>query len=237
MTTGYRPASKWPKVVPDLTPEQKEALEAWYVLWLERFNKNALLDGFNYGFPASLPVPERCRTLQIGPGMHPNLARDMLASPDYHVLELRAEFCKKLAERLPPERVHCGDIEQRQPFPDGSFDRLIAIHVLEHLRNLPAALDEISRLLAPDGAFDVVLPCEGGLAYSLARRISSQRMFEQTFKMPYEPIIRSEHVSELWEINEELFARFRAEKTRHFPLRVPVDTINIFVGYRLRKKG
>jgi hypothetical protein len=61
-------------------------------------------------------------------------------------------------------------------------------------------------------------------------------MFEKTFKMPYEPIIRSEHVSQLWEIKEELFARFRAEKTRHFPIPVPVDTINIFVGYRLRKK-
>jgi SAM-dependent methyltransferase len=237
MTDTGGPVSKWPKVVPALTPEQQAALEAWYVIWLERYNKSPIMERFNYGFPASLPVPANCRTLQIGPGMGAHLEFEDLSKQDYHVLELREEFCARLAEQLPSDRVHCGNIEQRQPFPDGSFDRVVAIHVLEHLPNLPAALDEVARLLTPRGVFDVVLPCEGGFIYTLLRAVTTKRLFEKRFKMPYEPIIRSEHVSQLWEVNEELFARFTAEKTRHFPLPVPVDAINVFVGYRLRKKA
>jgi SAM-dependent methyltransferase len=236
MRTGTQGTAKWPKVIPDLTPEQQQALEAWYVLWLERYNKNTFLDRFNYGFPSSLPIAAGCRTLHVGAGVGSHLAHEDLSRQDYHVLELREDFCRKLRELLSQDHVHFGNIEERQSFADGSFDRVIAIHVLEHLRNLPAALDEISRLLAPDGVFDIVLPCEGGLAYSLARQVSSKRLFEKTFKMPYEPIIRSEHVSQLWEVNEELFARFRSEKTRHFPLPVPLDSVNLFVGYRLRKR-
>jgi SAM-dependent methyltransferase len=236
VSSSAGPGTKWPKVVPDLTPEQQAALDAWYVVWLERYNKNAILDRFNYGFPAGLPVPKDCRTLQIGPGTGVHLVYEDLRSQDYHVLELREEFCTRLAERLPADRVHCGNIEQRQPFADGSFDRIVAIHVLEHLRNLPAALDEISRLLDANGVFDVVLPCEGGFTYTFLRSLTTKRLFEKQFKMPYEPIIRSEHVSQLWEVNDELFKRFTREKTRHFPLPVPIDTINVFVGYRLKKR-
>jgi ubiquinone/menaquinone biosynthesis C-methylase UbiE len=36
------------------------------------------------------------------------------------------------------------------PFEDGYFDRVIAIHVLEHLPDLPRALREISRLMKKD---------------------------------------------------------------------------------------
>jgi SAM-dependent methyltransferase len=232
---GSDTRSKWPKVVPELSAAQQQALEEWYVLWLERYNKDTILDRFNYGFPSSLPIRAGCRTLHVGPGVGSHLAHEDLSKQDYHVLELRDDFCKKLRELLPADHVHLGNIEERQAFPDGNFDRVIAIHVLEHLRNLPAALDEISRLLAPDGVLDVVLPCEGGLAYSFARQISSKRLFEKNFKMAYEPIIRSEHVNQLWEVNEELFTRFRSERTRRFPLPIPFDTVNIFVGYRLRK--
>ena len=40
----------------------------------------------------------------------------------------------------------CADCQTRMPFDDGYFDRILAVHVLEHLPNLPAALDEIYRL-------------------------------------------------------------------------------------------
>ena len=235
MNARARPV-RWPKDVPDLSPEQQAALDAWYVVWLERYNRNAVLERFNYGFPASLPLPRACRTLHIGPGTGVHLAYEDLSAQDYHVLELREEFCAKLTERLAADRVHCGNIEQRQPFADGAFDRVVAIHVLEHLRDLPAALAEIDRLLAAGGAFDVVLPCEGGFAYSFLRAVTTKRLFEKRFKIPYEPIIRSEHVSQLWEIKDELLKRFSVERARHFPLPLPIDTINVFVGYRLRKK-
>src|SRR5690606_34800846 len=37
------------------------------------------------------------------------------------------------------------------PYPDASFDMIIANHVLEHVRNDRQALDEIVRVLRPGG--------------------------------------------------------------------------------------
>ena len=224
----------WPKNVPDLTQQQEDAREAWMMLWHEQLpNKFGIAEKFNNGFVVDLPVAPGTRTLEVGPGIGGHLEYEDLKRQDYHVLEMREEFCKRLADRLSPRQVHQGSIEERQPFEDGSFDRLIAIHVLEHLRNLPPALDECARLLRPGGFFDVVLPCEGGMAYSFARRISSKRMFESHFKMSYDPIIKAEHVNQLWEVNQELFKRFKPVVRKHFPLIVPLDTANLFVGYRL----
>lgn len=46
----------------------------------------------------------------------------------------------------------------RLPFPDGSFDRVIAAEVLEHLTADESALGEIARVLAPGGLLAVTVP-------------------------------------------------------------------------------
>jgi len=46
----------------------------------------------------------------------------------------------------------------RLPFRTGSFDRIIASEVLEHLRNDTGALDELFRVLAPGGRIAVTVP-------------------------------------------------------------------------------
>jgi 2-polyprenyl-6-hydroxyphenyl methylase / 3-demethylubiquinone-9 3-methyltransferase len=47
---------------------------------------------------------------------------------------------------------------ERLPFADGSFDAIVAADVLEHLPDLPAAVAELARLLAPGGRllFDTI---------------------------------------------------------------------------------
>jgi 2-polyprenyl-6-hydroxyphenyl methylase/3-demethylubiquinone-9 3-methyltransferase len=42
---------------------------------------------------------------------------------------------------------------ERLPFADGSFDAVVAADVLEHLPDLPAAVAELARVLAPGGGF------------------------------------------------------------------------------------
>jgi len=44
------------------------------------------------------------------------------------------------------------------PFPDGSFDRVIAAEVLEHIPADQAALDELARVLRPGGIAAVTVP-------------------------------------------------------------------------------
>ena len=50
------------------------------------------------------------------------------------------------------------DIAQGIPFPDGSFDDVFAIEVLEHVHNPWGALSEINRVLRPGGVFVLSVP-------------------------------------------------------------------------------
>jgi 2-polyprenyl-6-hydroxyphenyl methylase/3-demethylubiquinone-9 3-methyltransferase len=47
---------------------------------------------------------------------------------------------------------------ERLPFADGAFDVVVAADVLEHVPDLPAAVTELARVLAPDGrlVFDTI---------------------------------------------------------------------------------
>jgi SAM-dependent methyltransferase len=233
-----RARAEWPKRPPPLTSEQERAREGFIKLWHERLPRSySFVESFNHGSVAHLPIAAGTRTLEIGAGLGAHSKFEDLTRQDYHVLEYREEFCVELRRLFPADHVHRADIQQRQAWPDGYFDRIVVIHVLEHLPNLPLALDEIRRLLRPGGVFDVVLPCEGGFAYSLARRVSAERLFRRHFKMDYTPIIRNEHVTTLSEIEVELRDRFTPQTSAYFPFKVPIPTLNLVVAYRCVPRG
>jgi ubiquinone/menaquinone biosynthesis C-methylase UbiE len=95
----------------------------------------------------------------------------------YVAVDLRPNMIEVVRRRFP--KIQAGDCQTRMNFADGFFDRILDIHVLEHLPNLPAAAKELYRLCNKEvGLFQVVIPCEGSFAYSVARRLSAQRIFE-----------------------------------------------------------
>jgi SAM-dependent methyltransferase len=63
-------------------------------------------------------------------------------------------------EKLPPtSRSTCvrGDAT-KLPYPDGSFDRVIAAEVLEHIPDDVSAIGELARVLRPGGTMAVTVP-------------------------------------------------------------------------------
>ncbi len=59
------------------------------------------------------------------------------------------------------------------PFPDGTFDMVIAYDVLHHVRDLPSVVDGIRRVLRPGGRFvgaESTILCPWGLAYNVLHR-------------------------------------------------------------------
>src|SRR5262249_46752152 len=130
---------------------------------------------------------------------------------------------RRLRERFPRVKAVQGDCQARMDFEDGYFDRILAIHLLEHLPNLPAAVREAYRLCDKEkGVFSVVIPCEGSPAYSIARWISARRIFEKRYKQPYKWFIEREHVSRPKEILKELERFFVVKHRSFFPSALPV---------------
>lgn len=227
---------QWPKFPPPLTKEQERAREAYMKLWHEELpGKYGVVEAFNHGFAAKLPLPKNCTTLEIGAGLGEHARYEDLNAQEYHFLEYREEFCKELRRHYPASHVHHGNIQEKQPWPEGKFKRVVAIHVLEHLTHLPLAVEEVKRLLTQDGVFDVVIPCEGGLAHRMGRKVTAERMFKKNFKMDFAPICRNEHVNQYTEIFAVLSQHFQIAKTGFFPLKVPLYWMNFCAGFRLVK--
>lgn len=231
-------AGKWPKTFPPLSAEQERIRDDFVHAWHEELPKKyGIVERFNHGYVVEHAPISFTRTLEIGAGIGEHLDYERLTPAQragYVALELRPQMAAAIATRHPDVQTAVGDCQQRLDFPDGHFDRILAIHVLEHLPDLPAAIAEMHRLCR--GVFQVVIPTEGGLAYGLARRISAQRFFERRYNLPYRWVIEREHVNEPREIYEELAPYFTIEHRQHFPLRVPSVNLNLIIGLTLRPR-
>ena len=226
-------SSQWPKALPLLTDEQKNIREDFYKLWLDVLPKRfGLVEKFNHHYPLRT-IASGVKTLEIGAGIGVHLRYENLDMQEYVALELRPDLAKKICDTFPSMQVVIGDCQERVDFPDNYFDRVLAIHVLEHLPNLPKALDEIRRLLRPGGTFSVLIPCEGGFAYSLARNISARRIFEKRYRQSYDWFVACEHINRPDEILVELQSRFSIVHRMYFPLLAPIVALNLIIGLTL----
>ncbi|MDR2458462.1 MAG: class I SAM-dependent methyltransferase [Clostridiales Family XIII bacterium] len=229
--------SPWPKVIISLTDEQKAIRDEFMLLHLEAMSTKwyNIIEKFNHGYPLRSFVPG-CRTLEIGAGIGSHLEWEKYAEQDYYCLELRPELCDKIKEKYPQVKTLTADCQKRLPFEDGFFSRVLAIHVLEHLPDLPKALEEIHRVLSDKGELSVVIPCEGGWAYTLARNVSAKPHFKKKYKMSYDWVVKSEHINLPDEIFEELTKLFSIKHRSFYPLIFPWTKINLVIGLTLSKK-
>jgi ubiquinone/menaquinone biosynthesis C-methylase UbiE len=236
--------TKWPKIIPPLSPEQEIISDDFMHHWHETLAAHARyrsLEKFNHGYIVKHAPQQFLTTLEIGAGLGEHLEYEKLSTrqkKNYVALELRDNMAQAIASKFPDVQTRVGDCQEHLSFEDNYFDRVIAIHILEHLPNLPAALREIHRLLnKKHGQFSLVIPCEGGWLYSLSRKISAQRIFERRYKQAYDWFISREHLNRPVEIIEELTKYFTIEDQTFFPLRMlPVTNMNICIGLILKPK-
>lgn len=226
---------KWPKVIPPLTPEQEAISLDFYHHWLQLLtSKYNMLEKFNHGYAVKAAKPGFCHTLEVGAGIGEHLHYENLSEEqikNYVAVDVRESFIEKIHNTHPQVQALCGDCQDKLPFQNDHFDRIIAIHVLEHLPNLPAAIHEIYRLCnKQSGMFSIVIPCESGLAYSFARMISTRRIFKKRYNQSYNWFIKREHLNTPNEIFEEIAPYFKLESTTYFPLSVPFIFCNLVIG-------
>jgi SAM-dependent methyltransferase len=225
-----------------MTPEQKRISDEFMKLWHEHLPQRfGFVEHFNHTFPVRHSRPGFGATIEIGAGLGEHLQYERL-SPEqeeaYVAVELRENMAAEIRRRFPRVKAITGDCQGRLDYADGHFDRYIAVHVMEHLPNLPECIREAYRLLNKEkGQLLIVIPCEGSLAYSLARKLSAERVYNRHFPGGYTWLISREHINRPHEILGELEPYFTIEKKVLFPLPfLPFLFNNICIGLSLRPR-
>jgi len=225
-----------------MTPEQKRTSDAFMKLWHEQLPRRfGRIETFNHNFPVKHSYPGFRTTIEIGAGLGGHILYEKLTPEqegNYYAVELRENMASEIRKCFPKVRVITGDCQARLGFEDGFFDRYIAVHVLEHLPDLPSCIREAHRLLSKEcGQMLAVIPCEGGAAYSFARKISAERVYNRHFEGGYRWLISREHINRPHEILAELSPYFTVEKRVLFPLPfLPFICNNLCIGLALRPR-
>lgn len=233
--------SKWPKQFPPLSPEDKRICDDFMEHWHEVFpNRYSMADRFGHEYVAGHRPARFLDTLEIGAGLGEHLHYEKLTDEQqrhYVAVETRENMAQHIKQSWPQVQTMVADCQQRLDFPENYFDWIIAIHVLEHLPNLPAAIREMHRLCKKEaGQFSIMIPCEGSLAYSLARQVSAKRIFEKRYRRPYHIFISREHINLPWEIFEELKPYFEVVQSTYFPIPLKLEFCNLFIGATLKPR-
>jgi SAM-dependent methyltransferase len=121
------------------------------------------------------------------------------------------------------------------PFADASFDVILSFYVLEHIYPLAAHVDEVVRILRPNGILAGAIPCEGGLAWGLGRFLTSRRWLLRNTSIDPNRLICWEHPNFADAVLSKLDRRIRRQRLRFWPLGIPLVDANLVASFIYRK--
>jgi SAM-dependent methyltransferase len=226
-----RGAPAWPKRLPELSARQEAIRDDFMRFWLETLpDRYENWEQFNYRYALRSARPG-IRTLEIGSGLGVQLGHENLDDQEYVATDLRQNLVDSIRRDYPQVTALVADAEVDLPFPDGHFDRILAIHCLEHMPNLPATLANVRRVLKPGGSFVACIPCEDGLMHRAGRSFSARPIFERRYKTSYDWFVETEHCNLPSEILDEVRRLFRITDTTYYPLGLPLVDLNVFIGF------
>ncbi len=100
------------------------------------------------------------------------------------------------------------------PYPANYFDGVICVSVLEHIHELPVAINEIRRVTKEDGVIVLGFPVEN---------IVSRTILQILYLWLPNAVLDEEHVSTHYDILKEVRNQLRLKKTAHFPSFIPLN--------------
>lgn len=125
---------------------------------------------------------------------------------------------------------------QQLPFKSDMFDRTISTCLLHHLDDPQKALQEIRRVTTNEGQVSILLPCDPGLAYRIAKKIGPAKKWRAAgISNPsyYHYLQHRNHFPGLASIIQELYKTDKVQMN-FWPLKAHSWNINLFVIYQIK---
>lgn len=112
-------------------------------------------------------------------------------------------------------------------YPDSSFDRLIAAHVLEHIYFPHLAIKEWVRVLKHGGVLSILIPTDPGIIWRVGRYLGPRR--DALAKgLSYDFIIARQHVNPCINLISILRHYFPEHKEEWWPFPICSTDLNLF---------
>jgi len=149
---------------------------------------------------------------------------------DARILEYAKQKIKAAGAQVLNFDIQNGD---KLDYPDNTFDRVIATHVLEHIYYPHLALKEWARVLKNDGILSVLLPTDPGIAWRVGKSLGPRR---KTIAkgIPYDYLMAREHVNSCVNLIAILRHYFPGGDEKWWPTPFPLVDINLFYAFNVR---
>lgn len=140
------------------------------------------------------------------------------ASLDNYIgIDTNWEMLCELAATYPNKTLICtsgGSL----PIADGVVNAFVTLHTLEHIYHLAEAFEEIIRILVPTGSHYFVIPCEGGVPFSLGRAFVTGPNLMRKYKLDINMVMSREHINDAPRVLKFLNMYFSSLEYRFWPI-------------------
>lgn len=153
----------------------------------------------------------------------------------YVGIDKSEESLSDLRRRFPEFKAIKADVFSL-PFEDATFDSIVSVYVLEHIRDIESCLREVDRVLKQNGEFIVVVPTWEGFLFKLGREITIKRHMQKKFNIDYDRFCEDEHVTTSEEVAKSLEKHFKIDRIFGLPFQVTFSHINVWLVARCLKK-
>ena len=125
------------------------------------------------------------------------------------------------------------------PYLDGSFDRIIISHCLEHILSPEKFLEEMLRVLKKGGILSISLPTDPGLAWRLGRLFVGLFKVNKTYNLSFdefEYLNATEHVNSIFNLISIIRFNYKGSYEEHFyPLKIKSSDLNLIYNVHIYK--
>ena len=112
-------------------------------------------------------------------------------------------------------------------YSDDTFDRLIAVHVLEHLYYPHLVLKEWNRLVKPGGIITILIPTDPGMLWRFGRNLGPRNKANKS-GIDYDYIMAREHVNSCHNLVSLIRHYFPTCENKWWPLGIALIDFNLF---------